>query len=155
VKLRRRTPTVLKWTGASLCALNFTTWVASGWRTLMVAERWTGYNFLVIANGGTLQVCRFGSPLSPSTRSRAVRPRSETPLWTWWDFGINAIPSGPNSWELYAPLWVPFLLVGIPSVMLWRSDHVRPLGACRTCGYDLSGLTPGGACPECGKGMQP
>jgi rubrerythrin len=33
----------------------------------------------------------------------------------------------------------------------FRADRVKPVGACRTCGYDTSGLAAGALCPECGK----
>ena len=50
--------------------------------------------------------------------------------------------------SLALPLWLLFLAVLIPTLLLWRLDR-RPLpGHCR-CGYNLTGLTSG-RCPECG-----
>jgi hypothetical protein len=46
-------------------------------------------------------------------------------------------------------LWLLFLLIAIPAASLWRRHlRVRP-GHCRTCRYNLAGVT-GGTCPECG-----
>ncbi len=48
------------------------------------------------------------------------------------------------------PLWIPFLLAGIPTTLLWYRDR-RPLpGICHKCGYDLTGNISG-VCPECGQ----
>jgi len=52
-------------------------------------------------------------------------------------------------WGANCPLWIPFILVGLPTAWLWYADRRRPApGACR-CGYDLTGNTSG-RCPECG-----
>jgi hypothetical protein len=52
------------------------------------------------------------------------------------------------------PLWVPFLLVAIPTALLWRRDHVTTKraggGRCPKCGYDRAGLAATNPCPECG-----
>jgi len=48
------------------------------------------------------------------------------------------------------PLWLPFLLVLIPTAYLWyREWRTIPLGHCQKCGYDLTG-NESGRCPECG-----
>jgi len=47
-------------------------------------------------------------------------------------------------------LWIPFLLVAIPTAYLWYRDRRRlPSGHCRKCGYNLTGNVSG-VCPECG-----
>ena len=47
------------------------------------------------------------------------------------------------------PLWIPFVLVALPTAFLWWRDQRRiPPGYCRKCGYDLTGNVSG-ACPEC------
>ncbi len=47
------------------------------------------------------------------------------------------------------PLWIPALLVAIPSFLLWwRNRKLMPVGHCE-CGYDLTGNVSG-VCPECG-----
>ena len=47
-------------------------------------------------------------------------------------------------------LWVPFVLIAIPTAFLWRPLRQRPPPyCCQRCGYDLTGNVSG-ACPECG-----
>jgi hypothetical protein len=47
------------------------------------------------------------------------------------------------------PLWIPFLALLLPTLLLWRLERCRPPpGHCR-CGDNLTGLTSG-RCPECG-----
>ena len=53
------------------------------------------------------------------------------------------------------PLWIPFLLIALPTAWLWHRDRrrIRP-GCCLRCGYDLTGNTSG-VCPECGEKARP
>ena len=48
------------------------------------------------------------------------------------------------------PLWIPFVLITIPTALLWRLDRLRLPGHCPKCNYDLTGNTSG-LCPECGR----
>ncbi len=47
------------------------------------------------------------------------------------------------------PLWLPLLLIALPTAWLWRRDRRYPPGHCRKCGYNLTG-NESGKCPECG-----
>jgi predicted membrane protein len=52
------------------------------------------------------------------------------------------------------PLWVPFLVFLIPTVLLWRREgRGLPAGHCHRCGYDLTGNVSG-VCPECGTELE-
>ncbi|MBU0616661.1 MAG: hypothetical protein KKI02_02990 [Planctomycetes bacterium] len=54
---------------------------------------------------------------------------------------------------MYIPLWLPFLIVMIPTAFLWWRDRRRiPPGRCQDCGYNLTGNVSG-RCPECGQAI--
>ena len=56
----------------------------------------------------------------------------------------------PSILRLVIPLWIPFVLVGVPTGFLWWTDRRRiSCHCCRKCGYDLTG-NMSGICPECG-----
>lgn len=49
------------------------------------------------------------------------------------------------------PLWIPFLILAVPTGFLWWRDHPRMLhGHCQKCGYNLTGNVSG-VYPECGQ----
>lgn len=51
---------------------------------------------------------------------------------------------------LFIPLWLPLVVVAIPTSILFYRDHKRiPPGHCQECGYNLTG-NESGICPECG-----
>ena len=55
--------------------------------------------------------------------------------------------------SILIPMWMPWLLVAVPTMWLWWRDRRRfAPGLCQRCGYDLAGLPAGAACPECGRG---
>lgn len=74
----------------------------------------------------------------------AWRPR----LYHWSAGSRHAIH------QLHAPLWVPLVLIGLPTAWLWHRDRPIPPHACRVCRYDLRGITAG-KCPECGAAVTP
>jgi len=63
------------------------------------------------------------------------------------DFWFDRYPD----WTLTLPLWIPFVLIAIPTAALWWRDRcsIAP-GHCRRCGYSLAGNVSG-VCPECGE----
>ncbi|MCC6359748.1 MAG: hypothetical protein IT450_13465 [Phycisphaerales bacterium] len=50
---------------------------------------------------------------------------------------------------LTIPLWLPLLMIGIPTASCWRRLRRPAPGCCKKCGYDLTGNVSG-TCPECG-----
>ena len=54
---------------------------------------------------------------------------------------------------LYVPLWLPFLVVAIPSVIVWWRSRRARRGHCERCGYNLAGNVSG-ICPECGTAIE-
>jgi hypothetical protein len=70
---------------------------------------------------------------------------------TYWgtltsaDWKFNGCP-----WFVVLPIWLPFILVTLPTAFLFYLDRRRiPPHCCQKCGYDLTGNTSG-TCPECG-----
>jgi hypothetical protein len=67
--------------------------------------------------------------------------------YVWWPSSVR-----PETWAgLYTlvPFWmVEGVALGLLGLTWWRWRE-RP-GVCRACGYSLSGLAGGAACPECG-----
>jgi hypothetical protein len=61
-------------------------------------------------------------------------------------------PSAYNRYsQLWLPLWMPFLVVAVPTAFLfWRDRRRIPCGHCQKCEYNLTGNVSG-VCPECGE----
>jgi hypothetical protein len=63
---------------------------------------------------------------------------------------VANLSTDSECYSVRLPLWLPFLVLVIPTLLLWRRDRRRPHpGFCRRCDYDLTGNTSG-RCPECG-----
>lgn len=74
-------------------------------------------------------------------------------FWPWWLTSPALTFEGPVG-GLAIPLWIPFLLTAVPSVIVWRRSRPFRVGHCSKCDYDLTGNVSG-ACPECGKAVEP
>ncbi len=86
--------------------------------------------------------------------------RTHTYFFNWWPPYDVILPrtyttniSGKNitrRWtqRVTLPLWLPLLLIAIPTAFLWWRDRPPKPGHC-PCGYDLRG-NESGTCPECG-----
>ena len=106
--------------------------------------------------------------LSPGA-SPIPKTGTDTPPRTWWTGGApipKALsrfdPTGtkriplrpiPLAFAADAALYGAVLASPVLAFRVWRRVRRRRRGRCVACGYDLSGLAPGGACPECGKGV--
>ncbi|HEX2838323.1 MAG TPA: hypothetical protein VHN77_09380 [Phycisphaerales bacterium] len=68
---------------------------------------------------------------------------------------LPSLLTGTNGYILSVPLWLPFVLITLPTALAWRLDTIATrrakLGACPTCSYPRTGLAPSSPCPECGK----
>ena len=67
--------------------------------------------------------------------------------WNRWAGG-----DGPYPVSLEFPLYALFLVVLLPTLLVWRFWPKFPRGHCQRCAYNLTGLTAA-KCPECGAGF--
>lgn len=67
----------------------------------------------------------------------------------WMPTVRRATAGGRTATYLCLPLWIPFVVVGMPTGILWLRDRRPPKGHCRICGYDLTNNVSG-TCSECG-----
>ncbi len=63
-------------------------------------------------------------------------------------WGLKADLQSPE-YNVFVPLWIPFILILVPSLHAWRVGRKIPPGCCRECRYNLTGNLSG-VCPECG-----
>jgi hypothetical protein len=56
--------------------------------------------------------------------------------------------------EYRIPLWIPFVLMAVPTTLLWWRGRPKRQGCCQQCGYNLTGSVSG-RCPECGTEVVP
>jgi predicted RNA-binding Zn-ribbon protein involved in translation (DUF1610 family) len=73
--------------------------------------------------------------------------------WRWRFARREVATLGVAMTRTWVPLWTAFLAAAAPAAVLWRINRradAAAVGRCAACGYDLSGLAVGVACPECG-----
>ncbi len=153
VKRRGRVRRVAKWAGLVVTALLAVLWAASVvWDVSHsrhiggAVERWAGiesgcafvaHTDFIMFSGYTGQSVGWQAPFRD-------KPFYWIPHWEFWS---------DRSFQVFIPLWIPMLLLAAPTCCLWWRGRSPWLGHCK-CGYDLAGLAPGAACPECGKTEQ-
>ncbi len=162
-KLKRpRIRRVLKWTGLVVCILILLMWgltTATLKKTLFVVTCRGDTTSLRIDQGG---VFLFDTFMPTARRGWGVGeyPGPGSGSWSYrFGFqlprvhrGLVQDPDWPGpSWIVYLPLWLPFVVLAIPTAFLfWRDNRRRySPGHCRSCGYNLTG-NESGVCPECG-----
>ncbi len=150
---------MLKWVGTVVCVLALAAW---GLSTRLVWGKEFSLEYVGSSNYFQLQkgaIYWFDGVNPNAQKGWAVHSVSVlvTGAWPWWlRFGFLRpfISQNPGQARLvYIPLWLPFLIVMIPTTFLWLSDRRRfPPTNCQKCGYDLTGNVSG-RCPECGQGI--
>ena len=151
---RRRLRSIIIWTGTTLCVLIAAAFVASAWWQVAVqVPRPNGPAFYLMS-GSILIVtdAMLTVVISSDTHSRGLRQWN---AWTFQRLGSKT-RRGPTVIVTYIefPLWLPFLAVAVPTLLVLRFVPKFPSGGCRRCGYDLTGNLSG-TCPECGQPSPP
>jgi hypothetical protein len=169
-RLRARVNWWVRWGGAAVCAAILVVCVATlPWAfyvgRLKGPDGWT----LAVWRGQVILLVNEFDPSRANLGPGLIPPETSPRKWT---FGAdrsraNRQPDGfpspmafrsrqtPNlfgwTYEGFFPLWPAFVVSLVCSWIAWarrgRSVILRP---CASCRYDLSGLPPGSACPECG-----
>jgi hypothetical protein len=134
----------VRWGVWGAFALIVVVWIGSGWI-------WVGfssyYGRLKIGAGVLSGAYVVGH--SPEVSWMIdVRPSPIRWRFDWWHI--------KPGWAVLVPLWCPALALGLlAGGVEWRHRRRgRGLGLCR-CGYSLTGLPAGAACPECGAEPKP
>ena len=102
---------------------------------------------------GMVSSCRFTDPtFEPQTGWTASWAKMPRLISVWRLYGASPPErqTGIGADMISLPLWIPLLIVAVPTAIVWRRDRRRMSpGHCPTCHYNLTGNTSG-ICPECG-----
>ena len=153
VTRRQRLRGTCKWGGITLCVLLFALWLVSGWAEFdCLVEPARGPDTCLVVRRGCV-TCNASTYRDCFRPPAGLQISSGAPGWDWWRWETAFLePSKDPRWLLHSefPLWLPFLLIALPTGFLLWSDHRKRIrGGCVECGYDLTGNTSG-KCPECG-----
>jgi hypothetical protein len=132
-----------KWVGVIVCVLLLMMWVFSIWGGVS----WSVGAWNVGLRAQELRFGWYGSDSWDTTmewRIGWLREPNFAP-------GLPHVVVGNYFRMFLLPIWIPFLLVTVPTTFLfWRDHRHIPAGHCQKCGYNLTGNTSG-VCPECGE----
>ena len=152
-----------KWVGVAACLLIAGGWWASRYRSYVLRDApgsLVGYLSIqrgVVTMLGVPVRMIGGQPIPVRGSMVWVDPPEDNfvVVWPAGHFGAwwpKLTGHAPGEWDCVVPLWIPFAVCLMATLILWRRDRRPPQGRCR-CGYDLTGNTSG-FCPECGKGVR-
>lgn len=89
-----------------------------------------------------------GRRIAPTTYYQVLGDNTRT-IWHA-DFEFE-IPGGGEWIRTSSPLWAPPALLAMACALVWWPRfRWRRKDTCRRCGYSMTGLSDGTACPECG-----
>lgn len=142
----------LKWTGTVACGLLLLA-AAAGLRWRWV-DVYNDRHRIVRIDRGALTTFWTHESSGGIISRYAIGPNYDSWRESFRSYASGSWPAlesiGPRAWILVTPLWIPFVLIGVPTALLWRLDRRRAApGRCRKCNYDLTGNLSG-RCPECG-----
>jgi hypothetical protein len=143
--MRRRSPTrrVLKWVGLVGCVVLTAAWGITLFCTFgymgSSTAAWFQYD-------GAVVVAYYAqtAEVRPGWFAFDDRPPDPDQLW------LPRRVAGAGRDYFAIPVWMPILLLALPTATLWYRDRRPPKGHCQNCGYNLTGNVSG-RCPECGE----
>jgi hypothetical protein len=161
-RLRARVNWAMRWGGLLACLVLAGLYIGNLWwtgRVAMQRETWTAELYW---GDGALQVqYGRGSGMVPRAECRLFNRGPYRLPWVWGFhrylvFGLFAHMSGPLDglgWQRtrLVPIWLPLSAGLVCTAFAWRFAPGRSAiaGACPSCHYDRSGLSPDSPCPEC------
>ncbi len=135
---------IAKWSGVAVCVMNGAAWgISTTW-----GVSFFGSTMQFSAANGIIYLDYYGREVSQASVPRWQYGRTTGGLGLTWPLLI--LWSWGRSFVLKLPLWIPFLIVALPTAYLFWRDRRHPPGHCQKCGYDLQGNVSG-VCPECGE----
>ena len=142
---------VAKWAGLIASIAIAGAFAASPWIELSWG-RYGEFNHAMLESGAICSDLNWSVRGSPMARNwhYGRRWRAHSPYWL---IQRVAVENYVGEFEiLVLPLWIPLVLVAIPTSLLWYRDRRRriPPGHCSHCGYNLKGNVSG-RCSECGR----
>jgi hypothetical protein len=143
-----------KWIGTTVCVLLLVMWVYSVWGSVFRVCRVRNAECTVELTAQNLWFIWVDSGV-PRQTEWIFRWRHPLALRLWLPHasGGGMSRNGKNIGfrTFNVPLWIPILLIAIPTLFLfWRDHQLNPTGHCQKCGYNLTGNVSG-ICPECGE----
>jgi hypothetical protein len=159
---RSRWRGLLKWSGTLACLLILLAAAAClKWGGIEVSDGATWAVTLAVGSLGVTWGTTSSSWGNPIVEFYSQGIRFVPRYWTgqraidaWARYGLLPKSDGVTArgGTITVPLWIPFLLIGLPTGWLWWRDRRRVPAGCCACGYDLTGNVSG-ICPECGRAV--
>ncbi len=152
----RRLHRTMKWVGLFALAIILAAWGLSGWRTgeVWVGGSFDGFGADVMHGSVTLRYGDMDPGMPWSAHAQSTRYGDDVP-WDWlphWHFHRGVFSAKRVTMVAFAiPLWIPLILVAVPTVRAFLHDRRKPANSCPHCSYPRSGLPPNSLCPECGE----
>jgi hypothetical protein len=146
----------VRWGGLGVLLLCAGLYLTTAVWAIGVIHQWPG----LTAGGGvwrgrvTIVVVVRDNPLASLPAGWSYRVARPAKAADSWSESLRAryrrnLRGAANQREIAVPLWMVALAVTPPCALAWRTRRTTVPHACAACNYDLSGLRPGSACPEC------
>jgi hypothetical protein len=160
---RPRLRKTAKWVGVLVCAVIAGVLAASyRWSAAAALDRETGLRrFVSLLYINKAAVSYVSQEVQPHHLRLNIHPEQPTGFRAEVSRAFSGavwrphVESRPGWTQVSLPLWLPLLLIAIPTALLWRRDHIltkrAKAGRCSKCGYDRAGLAQTKPCPECGE----